>query len=71
MGISDPRLCFDCKRFLKNWVEFQLVDEQGKPLVNMPYRLISRGTPDYVSQGVTNIEYYRLLSGYLPCFRNG
>ncbi len=28
MAISDPRLCFDCKRFLKNWVEFQLVDEQ-------------------------------------------
>ncbi|TNH41475.1 lipase family protein [Photorhabdus luminescens] len=54
MGISDPRLCFDCKRFLKNWVEFQLVDEQGKPLVNMPYRLISRGTPGYVRQGVTN-----------------
>ncbi|OWO79836.1 lipase [Photorhabdus luminescens] len=54
MGISDPRLCFDCKRFLKNWVEFQLVDEQGKPLVNMPYRLISRGTPGYVRRGVTN-----------------
>ncbi|ETS30946.1 lipase [Photorhabdus temperata] len=54
MGISDPRLCFDCKRFLKNWVEFQLVDEQDKPLVNMPYRLISRGTPGYVRQGVTD-----------------
>ncbi|WP_338089227.1 hypothetical protein [Photorhabdus khanii] len=54
MGISDPRLCFDCKRFLKNWVEFQLVDEQDKPLVNQPYRLISRGTPGYVRQGVTD-----------------
>ncbi|WP_065391301.1 lipase family protein, partial [Photorhabdus namnaonensis] len=54
MGISDPRLCLDCKRFLKNWVEFQLVDEQGKPLVNMPYRLISRGTPGYVRQGTTD-----------------
>ncbi|MDB6373485.1 lipase family protein [Photorhabdus bodei] len=54
MAISDPRLCFDCKRFLKNWVEFQLVDEQGKPLVNMPYRLISRGTPGYVRQGTTD-----------------
>ncbi|WP_387489640.1 lipase family protein [Photorhabdus sp. RM96S] len=54
MAISDPRLCFDCKRFLKNWVEFQLVDEQGKPLVNMPYRLISYGTPGYVRQGTTD-----------------
>ncbi|WP_445493626.1 lipase family protein [Photorhabdus sp. SF281] len=54
MGISDPRLCIDCKRFLKNWVEFQLVDEQGKPVVNLPYRLISYGTPGYVRQGVTD-----------------
>ncbi|MGV7961041.1 lipase family protein [Photorhabdus tasmaniensis] len=54
MGISDPRLCFDCKKYLKNWVEFQLVDEQDKPLVNMPYRLISRGTPGYVRHGVTD-----------------
>ncbi|WP_166295702.1 hypothetical protein ACSLVK_22170 [Photorhabdus tasmaniensis] len=34
MGISDPRLCFDCKKYLKNWVEFQLVDEQDKPLAS-------------------------------------
>ncbi|ETS33660.1 lipase [Photorhabdus temperata] len=54
MGISDPLLGLDCKKYLRHWVEFQLVDEQGKPLVNQPYRLISRGTPGYVRQGATD-----------------
>ncbi|NHB88387.1 lipase family protein [Photorhabdus tasmaniensis] len=54
MGISDPLLCIDCKKYLRHWVEFQLVDEQDKPLVNQPYHLISHGTPGYVRQGVTN-----------------
>ncbi|MQL46530.1 lipase family protein [Photorhabdus khanii] len=54
MGILDPLLGLDCKKYLRHWVEFQLVDEQGKPLVNQPYRLISRGTPGYVRQGATD-----------------
>ncbi|MCT8349233.1 lipase family protein [Photorhabdus temperata] len=54
MGISDPRLGLDCKKYLRHWVEFQFVDEQGKPLVNLPYSLISHGTPGYVRQGVTD-----------------
>ncbi|WP_445494958.1 lipase family protein [Photorhabdus sp. SF281] len=54
MGISDPLLCIDCKKYLRHWVEFQLVDEQDKPLVNQPYHLISHGTPGYVRQGVTD-----------------
>ncbi|MGV7963893.1 lipase family protein [Photorhabdus tasmaniensis] len=54
MGILDPRLGLDCKKYLRHWVEFQLVDEQDKPLVNLPYRLISYGTPGYVRQGVTD-----------------
>ncbi|WP_254361219.1 hypothetical protein [Photorhabdus heterorhabditis] len=33
----------DYKNILKHWIEFQLVDEQGKPLVNMPYRLKIKG----------------------------
>ncbi|WP_331251329.1 MULTISPECIES: hypothetical protein [Photorhabdus] len=54
MGILDPLLGLDCKKYLRHWVEFQLVDEQDKPLVNQPYRLINRGTPGYVRQGVTD-----------------
>ncbi|MCC8457849.1 lipase family protein [Photorhabdus aegyptia] len=53
MSTLDPRECFDC-RLLKHWVEFQLVDEQGKPLVNMPYSLISKGLPNYVRKGRTD-----------------
>ncbi|MBS9430908.1 lipase family protein [Photorhabdus akhurstii] len=53
MSTLDPRECFDC-RLLKHWVEFQLVDEQGKPLVNMPYSLISKGLPNYVRKGKTD-----------------
>ncbi|MBS9425425.1 lipase family protein [Photorhabdus caribbeanensis] len=53
MSTLDPRECLDC-RLLKHWVEFQLVDEQGKPLVNMPYSLISKGLPNYVRKGKTD-----------------
>ncbi|CAQ84586.1 MULTISPECIES: lipase family protein [Photorhabdus] len=53
MSTLDPRECFDC-RILKHWVEFQLVDEQGKPLVNMPYSMVSRGLPDHVRRGKTD-----------------
>ncbi|KOY60043.1 lipase, partial [Photorhabdus heterorhabditis] len=44
----------DCKNILKHWIEFQLVDEQGKPIVNMPYRLRSRGNPRDERRGVTD-----------------
>ncbi|NRN31016.1 lipase family protein, partial [Photorhabdus heterorhabditis subsp. aluminescens] len=44
----------DCKNILKHWIEFQLVDEQGKPLVNMPYRLKVRGNPLMGRKGVTD-----------------
>ncbi|OCQ53013.1 Lipase (class 3) [Photorhabdus australis subsp. thailandensis] len=53
MSTLNPLECFDC-RILKHWVEFQLVDEQGKPLVNMPYGLISRGLPNHVRRGRTD-----------------
>ncbi|MQL49005.1 lipase family protein [Photorhabdus khanii] len=53
MSQLDPRECLDCRR-LKHWVEFQLVDEQGKPLINVPYGLISRGLPNYVRKGTTD-----------------
>ncbi|OCQ53809.1 Lipase (class 3) [Photorhabdus australis subsp. thailandensis] len=54
MSKLSPLDCLDCKKILKHWVEFQLVDEQGKPLVNMPYSLISRGLPNYVRRGRTD-----------------
>ncbi|NRN29731.1 lipase family protein [Photorhabdus heterorhabditis] len=53
MSTLNPLDCFDC-RILKHWIEFQLVDEQGKPLVNMPYGLISRGLPNHVRRGRTD-----------------
>ncbi|MQL49001.1 lipase family protein [Photorhabdus khanii] len=53
MSQLDPRECLDCRR-LKHWVEFQLVDEQGKPLINVPYSLISRGLPNHVRKGTTD-----------------
>ncbi|AKH65468.1 MULTISPECIES: lipase family protein [Photorhabdus] len=53
MSKIDPRECFDCRR-LKHWVEFQLVDEQGKPLINAPYGLVSWGLPDHVRRGTTD-----------------
>ncbi|MEK9497138.1 lipase family protein [Photorhabdus sp. P32] len=44
----------DSQKTTENWVEFQLVDEQGNPLVNMPYRLISSGRFRDERKGVTN-----------------
>ncbi|WP_434524999.1 hypothetical protein [Photorhabdus asymbiotica] len=43
-----------CQNILKHWVEFQLVDEQGEPIVNMPYRLRSRGNPQDERRGITD-----------------
>ncbi len=54
MSKLSPLYYLDCKNILKNWIEFQLVDEQGKPLVNMPYSLISKGLPNYVRKGKTD-----------------
>ncbi|WP_445493752.1 lipase family protein [Photorhabdus sp. SF281] len=53
MSRLDPRETLDCRR-LKHWVEFQLVDEQGKPLINVPYGLVSWGLPDHVRKGTTD-----------------
>ncbi|NHB97678.1 lipase family protein [Photorhabdus stackebrandtii] len=49
-----PRDSIDGQKIMEHWVEFQLVDEQGNPLVNMPYRLISQGEPRDERKGVTN-----------------
>ncbi|MBS9423677.1 lipase family protein [Photorhabdus caribbeanensis] len=54
MSKLSPLDCLDCKNMLKHWIEFQLVDEQGKPLVNMPYRLKIRGNPLLGRKGVTD-----------------
>ncbi|KOY61108.1 lipase [Photorhabdus heterorhabditis] len=48
------RDAIDSEEIIEHWVEFQLVDEQGNPLVNMPYRLISQGVPSNERKGVTN-----------------
>lgn len=50
---------------IKHWIEFQLLDEQGRPLANMPYRAVSDATrtacvPEFAGQsdaeGVIRIE---------------
>lgn len=33
-----------CPPQIMNWLEFQLVDEQGEPLANMPYRATNKAT---------------------------
>ncbi|MEQ1965253.1 lipase family protein [Xenorhabdus khoisanae] len=48
--------CINCPNILKHWIEFQLVDEQGKPLVGMPYKLISQGNKKDIRTGVTDGE---------------
>jgi hypothetical protein len=50
---------------IKHWIEFQLLDEQGEPLANMPYRAVSDATrtacvPEFAghsdAEGVIRIE---------------
>ncbi|WP_338804635.1 DUF2235 domain-containing protein [Xenorhabdus griffiniae] len=50
----DPTNCIDCQKILKNWIEFQLVDEEGKPLTGIPYKLKSRGNKLIVRTGTTD-----------------
>ncbi|MEX0444896.1 DUF2235 domain-containing protein [Xenorhabdus sp. SGI246] len=56
MSQLDPTNCIDCQKILKNWIEFQLLDEQGKPLTGIPYTLKSRGNKKDIRSGVTNGE---------------
>ncbi|MBD2812444.1 DUF2235 domain-containing protein, partial [Xenorhabdus sp. Vera] len=44
----------DCQKILKHWIEFQLVDEQGKPLTGISYKLKSRGNKSIVRTGTTD-----------------
>ncbi|MDX7993105.1 glycoside hydrolase family 19 protein [Xenorhabdus littoralis] len=46
--------CINCPNILKHWIEFQLVDGEGKPLVGMPYKLKSRGNKSIVRTGTTD-----------------
>lgn len=54
-----------CGPQIKHWIEFQLLDEQGEPLVNIPFRATNEATctnhvPEYTGQsdaeGVIRIE---------------
>ncbi|CAQ83553.1 MULTISPECIES: lipase family protein [Photorhabdus] len=54
-------------KIMEYWVEFQLVDEQGNPLINMPYRLISQGGQRDERKGVTN-EQGLLREENLPLY---
>ncbi|WP_338803526.1 hypothetical protein WDV76_15610 [Xenorhabdus griffiniae] len=54
MGQLQQTDCIECKKALKHWIEFQLVDEQGKPLAGMPYKLTSRNNKSVVRTGTTD-----------------
>ncbi|WP_205967270.1 carboxypeptidase-like regulatory domain-containing protein [Pseudomonas viridiflava] len=67
----NPRKVFIGGKQKTHWVEFQLVDEQGEPLVNMAYRAVNDATrtahvPVYTgvsdAQGVIRIEGLHPLS---------
>lgn len=51
----NPRKEVTGKKQKQHWVEFQLLDEQGDPLANMPYRAVNDATraacaPEYAGQ---------------------
>ncbi|MHC8314062.1 lipase family protein [Pseudomonas sp. LB3P31] len=61
----NPRKNFQTGASRKYWIEFQLLDEQGDPLANMPYRATNEATreamvPEYTGQsdgqGLIRIE---------------
>lgn len=61
----NPRKTVTCGPQIKHWIEFQLVDEQGVPLSNLPYRATNEATctnyvPEYTGQsdaeGIIRIE---------------
>ncbi|MBE8597511.1 glycoside hydrolase family 19 protein [Xenorhabdus sp. BG5] len=54
MSQLEPTDCIDCQKILKHWIEFQLVDEEGKPLTGIPYKLTSRGNKSVVRKGTTD-----------------
>jgi len=61
----NPRKEVTCGPQIKHWIEFQLLDELGAPLANLPYRATNEATctnyvPEYTGQsdaeGVIRIE---------------
>jgi len=51
----NPRKDVTCVVQKREWIEFQLLDEQGEPLANLPYRAINEATltghsPEYTGQ---------------------
>ncbi|MBC8951494.1 hypothetical protein [Xenorhabdus sp. PB62.4] len=46
--------CINCLSILKQWIELQLVDEEGEPLTGVPYKLKSRGNPSLERTGITD-----------------
>lgn len=61
----NPRKVVTCGKQKQHWIEFQLLDEQGEPLANLPYRAVNEATrtacvPEYTgqsdAQGVIRID---------------
>lgn len=61
----NPRKDIICGKQKQHWIEFQLLDEQGDPLANLPYRAVNKATreklmPEFVgrsdAQGVIRID---------------
>jgi hypothetical protein len=58
-----------CGKQKMHWVEFQLLDEQGEPLANLPYRALNEATrSDFIPQytGRTDAEGVIRLDGLHP-----
>ncbi|POF44301.1 Pdl protein [Pseudomonas laurylsulfativorans] len=58
-----------CGKQKMHWIEFQLLDEQGEPLANLPFRALNEATrsdfiPEY--RGRTDAEGVIRLVGLLP-----
>ncbi|MCX2899983.1 lipase family protein [Pseudomonas mandelii] len=65
----NPFKDFICGKQIDYWVEFQLLDEQGEPVANMPYRAINEATrtgyvPEYAGQ--SDVQGVIRLDGLHP-----
>ena len=65
----NPRKNVTCGEQIQHWIEFQLLDEQGEPLVNMPYRAANQATRDaYIEEylGQSDAEGVIRIDGLHP-----
>lgn len=65
----NPRKDVTCGKQIQHWIEYQLLDEQGQPLANMPYRVANQATHDgYIAEylGQSDAEGVIHIDGLHP-----